>query len=350
MGLCHPSFLNHFAAFWFTATITGVFYHGITHILPVVYEGYPDWFFYLHYLLIFIMFTEMMVNFAFVKFLKSSFLPEKYADVPSNQEMASEAVEVKLNGMKPFDGNYYSLDIQSSEVQNKMRKGVTYMAPHNLQQGGAKVSQNGTTEEKSGYKVVYPYFAWKPCIICQKPRPPRTHHCPLCGTCVLKRDHHCFFAGTCIGLRNQRHFVVFSFWASLGTTYCFVHSTVYLFTYLIPHTTYWDAFLPFTLVRWVFGYTPSLFLILILLYYSVIWFWLTSMAFVYEQTKCILQGMTSFEKDNSVKLTNIAGREERIKAVFGDHWKWNFILPLHWGYPPGDDGVHWPHIRNAYYH
>ena len=28
------------------------------------------------------------------------------------------------------------------------------------------------------------------CIVIQKP--PRAHHCSLCGTCTLKMDHHCF--------------------------------------------------------------------------------------------------------------------------------------------------------------
>ena len=33
--------------------------------------------------------------------------------------------------------------------------------------------------------------AVKTCKKCFKPKPPRTHHCSICNTCVLKMDHHC---------------------------------------------------------------------------------------------------------------------------------------------------------------
>lgn len=29
------------------------------------------------------------------------------------------------------------------------------------------------------------------CARCQRMRPPRAHHCNVCGTCVLRMDHHC---------------------------------------------------------------------------------------------------------------------------------------------------------------
>lgn len=29
------------------------------------------------------------------------------------------------------------------------------------------------------------------CKKCMKPKPPRTHHCSVCNSCVLKMDHHC---------------------------------------------------------------------------------------------------------------------------------------------------------------
>jgi len=44
------------------------------------------------------------------------------------------------------------------------------------------------------------------CLRCSGPKPPRCHHCRLCGYCVLKMDHHCIFVNNCIGLRNYRYF------------------------------------------------------------------------------------------------------------------------------------------------
>lgn len=32
---------------------------------------------------------------------------------------------------------------------------------------------------------------WRWCHKCDRPKPPLSHHCSICETCVLKMDHHC---------------------------------------------------------------------------------------------------------------------------------------------------------------
>ena len=56
------------------------------------------------------------------------------------------------------------------------------------------------------------------CYKCDKPRPTRAHHCPMCGTCVLKMDHHCPWINQCVGHHNHRYFVLFLLylWLSVG--------------------------------------------------------------------------------------------------------------------------------------
>ncbi|KAF9512155.1 hypothetical protein BS47DRAFT_1466052 [Hydnum rufescens UP504] len=46
-------------------------------------------------------------------------------------------------------------------------------------------------------------------------KPPRTHHCRICGKCVLMYDHHCPWVGQCIGVHNRRFFVIFNYWSAL---------------------------------------------------------------------------------------------------------------------------------------
>ncbi|KAL4081223.1 DHHC palmitoyltransferase-domain-containing protein [Scleroderma citrinum] len=52
------------------------------------------------------------------------------------------------------------------------------------------------------------------CRKCWAPKPERTHHCSLCGRCVLKMDHHCPWLGSrCVGHRTYPAF--FHFIASI---------------------------------------------------------------------------------------------------------------------------------------
>ncbi|KIK41163.1 hypothetical protein CY34DRAFT_85926 [Suillus luteus UH-Slu-Lm8-n1] len=52
-------------------------------------------------------------------------------------------------------------------------------------------------------------------------KPPRTHHCRACGTCVLKYDHHCPWVGHCVGAYNHKFFVNFVQWASILSFWMF---------------------------------------------------------------------------------------------------------------------------------
>merc|ERR1712187_836931 len=57
------------------------------------------------------------------------------------------------------------------------------------------------------------------CSKCQHWKPPRTHHCGMCGRCVLRMEHHCPFTGNCIGFRNHGHFALMYIFAFIGLFY-----------------------------------------------------------------------------------------------------------------------------------
>jgi hypothetical protein len=47
-------------------------------------------------------------------------------------------------------------------------------------------------------------------------KPPRAHHCRVCGVCRLRMDHHCHFAAACVGHRNYRGYLLLLLYAGLA--------------------------------------------------------------------------------------------------------------------------------------
>lgn len=50
------------------------------------------------------------------------------------------------------------------------------------------------------------------CNSCDRERPERAHHCSYCEVCVLRMDHYCPWVGTCVGWRNQKQFILMTWW------------------------------------------------------------------------------------------------------------------------------------------
>ncbi|KAF7307153.1 Palmitoyltransferase PFA4 [Mycena indigotica] len=57
------------------------------------------------------------------------------------------------------------------------------------------------------------------CRMCERPKPPRTHHCRQCGRCVLRMDHHCPWINNCVGHHNHGHFIRFLFFVDVSCSY-----------------------------------------------------------------------------------------------------------------------------------
>lgn len=57
---------------------------------------------------------------------------------------------------------------------------------------------------------------WRYCFKCNFVRPPRSHHCSVCDSCVMRMDHHCPWVGNCVGINNHKLFWNFLFNAFMG--------------------------------------------------------------------------------------------------------------------------------------
>lgn len=57
------------------------------------------------------------------------------------------------------------------------------------------------------------------CKKCEYVKPLRTHHCSVCGNCVLLMDHHCMWTNNCIGLGNYKQFLQLNLFGQLACWY-----------------------------------------------------------------------------------------------------------------------------------
>lgn len=60
---------------------------------------------------------------------------------------------------------------------------------------------------------------WTVCSRCETYRPPRAHHCRICGRCVRRMDHHCPWINNCVGELNQKYFIQFLLFVGLASIY-----------------------------------------------------------------------------------------------------------------------------------
>nr|SVE93633.1 EOG090X06RJ [Scapholeberis mucronata] len=60
------------------------------------------------------------------------------------------------------------------------------------------------------------------CKKCQGAKPPRTHHCSVCKTCILRMDHHCPWLNNCVGHFNHRYFFLFMAYVVLGMIFLYI--------------------------------------------------------------------------------------------------------------------------------
>lgn len=68
------------------------------------------------------------------------------------------------------------------------------------------------------------FVSFRVCKTCKILKPPRSHHCSICGKCVMRMDHHCPWTGNCIGLKTHKYFICYLFWTFVACFHVFISS------------------------------------------------------------------------------------------------------------------------------
>uniref|UniRef100_A0A7C8Z5C2 S-acyltransferase n=1 Tax=Opuntia streptacantha TaxID=393608 RepID=A0A7C8Z5C2_OPUST len=173
-------------------------------------------------------------------------------------------------------------------------------------------SQPLTVPEHGGGQVD-PHPKIRFCRKCNQLKPPRCHHCSVCGRCVLKMDHHCVWVVNCVGALNYKHFLLFLFYTFLETTLVTVS--------LLPQ------FIAFFNDGEVPG-SPSSLAATFLAFVLNLAFALSVMGFLIMHISLVAANTTTieaYEKKTTPKWRYDLGKKKNFEQVFGMDKKYWFI-------------------------
>lgn len=291
---------------------------------------------------------EVYLQWLCLKLVNNTYRPFKHGAIPEGVSLGQKLGVSESDNEPQHVGNGISNGKSSvSDVNEygdliRVRNTANDAAKKNTMYVATEFPKEMSDEIK---RTAFPYFSWAPCLMCNRPRPPRCHHCPVCDACVLKRDHHCFVTGVCVGYRNLRYFVTFLFWAVVATSVGLYYWIPYYYYETLKYTSIVDLFFPIAIIRAALGYIrwqhPALIALLWLLTLFFIW----SLGFFVVTIKNIKVGKTTKEVEFNIDLKDIRTLSEKIESVFGKYWLLNFLVPTHFVFEPKDDPVKWPFIK-----
>lgn len=151
------------------------------------------------------------------------------------------------------------------------------------------------------------------CRKCKQLKPPRCHHCSICGRCILKMDHHCVWVVNCIGALNYKFFLLFLFYTFLETSLVTLS--------LLPH------FIAFFSDEGIPG-TPGTFATSFLAFVLNLAFALSILGFLVMHISLVGSNTTTieaYEKTTTTKWRYDLGRRKNFEQVFGTDKRYWFI-------------------------
>ncbi|KAK0089536.1 hypothetical protein PV325_006869 [Microctonus aethiopoides] len=167
---------------------------------------------------------------------------------------------------------------------------------------------------------------WRFCSSCEAVAPPRSWHCQICNTCILKRDHHCIFTGCCIGHNNHRYFLMFILYLFIATTYSFFYNNYYIWNKINFEFPLSIVKIIFPLAIFVFGFDDSWEQFYLMLYIvSVVGMCFTGALCIYH-FHLMITGSVAYERNHGNHKYNLGWRHN-IEDALGKRWFITWLFP-----------------------
>lgn len=183
---------------------------------------------------------------------------------------------------------------------------------------------------------------WRFCEKCESYAPPRSWHCVVCKTCILKRDHHSMFTACCIGHRNHRFFMVLLMYVVIASALTTAYDSIYLWLFKYDEYMNFWTILKLCFPMLTFSFDVSLFNLFLFNYLNKFVTLLHSYSMLQYHWKLVSEGALSYEKNGS--KYNL-GFWRNIEMVFGRRWYLVWLSPFVTSDLPCD-GVHWDGFQN----
>lgn len=169
------------------------------------------------------------------------------------------------------------------------------------------------------------YVVYK-CAECISVKPDRAHHCSVCRRCIRKMDHHCPWINNCVGERNQKFFVLFTFYVSALS---FLTLILTVSNFLVCLETDWNTNLACPVLNKAGKPEPTNLICLVFLSFAAVLFALFTLIMFCLQAKAIWSDWTGIENLKKENRDRESGCTN-LKSVFGKHvllWCSPFTAP-----------------------
>ncbi|KAG7452276.1 zf-DHHC-domain-containing protein [Guyanagaster necrorhizus] len=191
--------------------------------------------------------------------------------------------------------------------------------------GGVPEGWKPDTHE-DGYEVKKLTGGPRYCRMCEKYKPPRTHHCRQCNRCILRMDHHCPWVNNCVGHFNYGYFIRFLFYVDVACSYHLVMMTRRAMER--PDVVYWNTITVTELVFIILNFVACVPVLLAVGAFSLFHFssLMSNTTTIEGWEKDKVATMVRRGKIREIKFPYNLGRRRNIESVLGPS-------PLLWCYP-----------------